>query len=172
MGYISNAIDPVLEPAACHVGSCTFKARMQVSTDLSAIMPYVNAKAKVIFYDASEPVIIFKHNGYRVAMRANEIAAAIVSNVAEGRAALQGIVAFLNEIWAQRETITPIDKERKRPPAIFIYKLLPKTNCGECGEPSCLAFATRLSLADKDVKDCKHLSGEQIVQLEKMLDEA
>lgn len=105
-------------------------------------------------------------------MRTNELAAAIVSNVAEGRAALHGIVEFLNEIWAQRETITPIDKERKRPPAIFIYRLLPKTNCGKCGELSCLAFVTRLSLADKDVKDCTHLSGEQLIQLEKILDEA
>ncbi len=58
MGYISDAIDPVLGSAACHVGSCTLKAKMQVSTDLSAIMPYANAKAKVVFYDAFEPVNI------------------------------------------------------------------------------------------------------------------
>lgn len=172
MDYIANAIDPVLEPAACHVGSCTFKAKIQVSTDLSTIMPYVNAKAKVVFYDASEPVIIFKHAGYRVAMRAHELAAATVSNVAEGREALQAIVKFLNEIWAQKETITPIEKERKRPPAIFIYKLLPKTNCGECGEPSCLAFATRLSLADKELTDCPRLLEGQAAELQKMLNEA
>lgn len=170
MGYIVNAIDPVLEPAACHVGSCTFKAKIQVDTDLSTIMPYVNAKARVVFYDASEPVIIFKHAGYRVAMRRHELAAATVSDVAEGRKALQAMVEFLNGIWAQKESITPIDKERKRPPAIFLYKSLPKTNCGECGEPSCLAFATRLSLADKELTDCTRLSEEQAAELRKILD--
>lgn len=172
MGYIADAIDPVLEPAACHVGSCTFKARMQVSTDLSAIMPYVNAKAKVVFYDRFEPVIIFKHSGYRVAMRANELAAATVSDVAEGRAALQKIVDFLNGLWDQRDAIVPVDRERKRPPAFTLYKYLPKTNCGECGEPTCLAFATRLSLADREVADCPRLSGEDAAILQKILDEA
>jgi len=28
---------------------------------------------------------------------------------------------------------------------IEIFKLLPKTNCGECGIPTCLAFAMNLS---------------------------
>ena len=28
---------------------------------------------------------------------------------------------------------------------IEIYKLLPKTNCGKCGVPTCLAFAMQLA---------------------------
>ncbi len=28
---------------------------------------------------------------------------------------------------------------------IQIFKLLPKTNCGECGSPTCLAFAMALA---------------------------
>ncbi|MEZ0328758.1 MAG: (Fe-S)-binding protein [Dissulfuribacterales bacterium] len=172
MSYILDAIDPVLEPAACHVGSCLFKAKMSVTRDLSEIMPYVNAKAKVVFYDTSEPVIVFKYAGCKVAMRAHELAAATVSHVAEARTALQAIVNFLNELWEQRETITPVAQERRRPPAIFIYKLLPKSNCGECGEPTCLAFATRLSLADKELAECPKLSAEQAEELKKMLNEA
>ena len=27
---------------------------------------------------------------------------------------------------------------------IDLYKILPKTNCGECGQPSCLAFSTQV----------------------------
>ncbi len=27
---------------------------------------------------------------------------------------------------------------------IDVYKLLPKTNCRECGEANCMAYATRL----------------------------
>ena len=29
---------------------------------------------------------------------------------------------------------------------IQIFKLLPKTNCGECGVPTCLAFAMNLAV--------------------------
>lgn len=42
--------------------------------------------------------------------------------------------------------------------AMDIYKLLPKTNCGRCGESSCMAFATKL-LEKEKIEDCPLLSG-------------
>ncbi|MCB2184510.1 MAG: LuxR C-terminal-related transcriptional regulator [Desulfobulbaceae bacterium] len=39
-----------------------------------------------------------------------------------------------------------------------IYKILPKTNCGECGEPSCLAFAGALSKGWVSAKKCPGLA--------------
>jgi acetyl-CoA decarbonylase/synthase complex subunit gamma len=38
-----------------------------------------------------------------------------------------------------------------------VYKLLPKTNCKECGEDNCLAFATRLVNRDVTLEKCKPL---------------
>ncbi|MGC9194742.1 MAG: DUF3786 domain-containing protein [Syntrophobacteraceae bacterium] len=38
-----------------------------------------------------------------------------------------------------------------------IYKLLPKTNCRQCGALTCLAFAAALMRGDKVPKDCPHL---------------
>jgi len=41
--------------------------------------------------------------------------------------------------------------------ALDVYKYLPKTNCKECGEQTCMAFAVKLLNGEKDVKDCKPL---------------
>ena len=41
-----------------------------------------------------------------------------------------------------------------------IYKLLPRTNCGECFLPSCLAFAAAVTSGAKDLADCPHLQPE------------
>ena len=41
-----------------------------------------------------------------------------------------------------------------------IYKLLPKTNCRECGFPTCLAFAMQLAKKAVDLAKCPHLSQE------------
>ncbi len=41
--------------------------------------------------------------------------------------------------------------------AIEIYKLLPKTNCGECGHPTCLAFAMQLANMKVELADCPHV---------------
>jgi acetyl-CoA decarbonylase/synthase complex subunit gamma len=41
-----------------------------------------------------------------------------------------------------------------------IYKKLPKTNCGECGPPTCLAFAMALAAGKTHSGLCPHLSAE------------
>lgn len=41
-----------------------------------------------------------------------------------------------------------------------IYKLLPKTNCKECGFPTCLAFAMKLAAKQADLGDCPYVSDE------------
>jgi len=43
---------------------------------------------------------------------------------------------------------------------IQIYKLLPKTNCGECGVPTCLAFAMNLAAGKADLSSCPYVSEE------------
>jgi len=41
-----------------------------------------------------------------------------------------------------------------------IFKLLPKTNCKECGHPTCLAFAMALAQKKVSLDDCPHASDE------------
>lgn len=49
---------------------------------------------------------------------------------------------------------------------IQIYKLLPKTNCGECGVPTCLAFAMQLAAGKTELSACPYISEEAKAQLE------
>ena len=41
-----------------------------------------------------------------------------------------------------------------------IYKLLPKTNCKECGFPTCLAFAMKLAQKGAELEKCPYVSDE------------
>lgn len=43
---------------------------------------------------------------------------------------------------------------------IAIFKLLPKTNCGECGVPTCLAFAMNLAAGKAELSACPYVSEE------------
>ncbi len=43
---------------------------------------------------------------------------------------------------------------------IQIFKLLPKTNCKECGVPTCLAFAMNLAAGKADLSACPYVSEE------------
>ncbi len=42
--------------------------------------------------------------------------------------------------------------------ALDIYKILPKTNCGECGFPTCLAFAMQLATKKVAIDACPYAS--------------
>jgi len=48
---------------------------------------------------------------------------------------------------------------------IQIFKLLPKTNCGECGVPTCLAFAMNLAAGKAELASCPYVSEEAKEQL-------
>ena len=48
---------------------------------------------------------------------------------------------------------------------IQIFKLLPKTNCKECGVPTCLAFAMNLASGKAELDSCPYVSEEARAQL-------
>ena len=48
---------------------------------------------------------------------------------------------------------------------IQIFKLLPKTNCGECDSPTCLAFAMKLAAGQAELDACPYVSDEAKEQL-------
>ncbi|MBN2097415.1 MAG: acetyl-CoA decarbonylase/synthase complex subunit gamma [Candidatus Omnitrophica bacterium] len=47
-----------------------------------------------------------------------------------------------------------------------IYKLLPKTNCKDCGFPTCLAFAMQIAAKKVELSKCPHVSEQAQVALE------
>ena len=48
---------------------------------------------------------------------------------------------------------------------IQIYKLLPQTNCKDCGFPTCLAFAMKLAAKQVELSACPHVKEEAKAQL-------
>ena len=48
---------------------------------------------------------------------------------------------------------------------IQIYKLLPQTNCGECGVPTCLAFAMSLAAGKAELAACPYVTEEAKAEL-------
>ena len=43
---------------------------------------------------------------------------------------------------------------------IQILKMLPKTNCGDCDIPTCLAFAMKVAAGQVEIDQCPHVSEE------------
>lgn len=46
-----------------------------------------------------------------------------------------------------------------------IFKLTPKTNCKECGSPTCMAFSMKVAQGAVDISKCPHMSEEALATL-------
>lgn len=53
---------------------------------------------------------------------------------------------------------------------LAIYKFLPKTNCGQCGIATCLAFAAAVIKQEKRLSECPHLDKVILDRYEGMID--
>ncbi len=66
---------------------------------------------------------------------------------------LQKVVWKVSKPWEAAGTHKP----RKTVSALVVYKLLPGTNCQECGEKTCRTFASKLVQWMRHLEDCQHL---------------
>ncbi|MDR2398143.1 MAG: acetyl-CoA synthase subunit gamma, partial [Spirochaetaceae bacterium] len=46
-----------------------------------------------------------------------------------------------------------------------IFKLTPKTNCKECGCPTCMAFSMKVAQGSIGLDKCTHMSAESLAKL-------
>ena len=152
----------VLTPP-CEPGAERFTAKARLVTDIREVLPYLNAtlRGAVYFPDSgaeySAPALTWKKAGHNVAFHPYEIA---VSNAVDRDSAqkeLDGLIALVNRTWERRAEITPSVEVRRRPTVMDVYKLLPQTNCKQCGQPTCYTFALKLVASQKKLDDCPPL---------------
>jgi len=86
---------------------------------------------------------------------------------------LEGLIGLVNRTWERRGEITPDATERQRPTAMAVYKLLPGTNCKQCGQPTCWNFALKLVASQVELTACTPLyesaCAERLAGLEALL---
>jgi len=66
---------------------------------------------------------------------------------------LARLKAEINAAWDQKENIEPCYTGMPKPGIIEILKLLPKINCRECNESTCIVFATKVAKGAKGSSD-------------------
>ena len=121
-------------------------------------MPYLNASLPNGVYDHTISVLLWDDDGRRYAFRPYEIDIAPVADRADAEATAGRVIGMVNDVWSRRHEIEPsFEGARPLPNLLDIYKLLPRTNCGECGYPTCMAFATDLRTAKAELAQCPPL---------------
>jgi len=128
----------------CLPGAATWSARASLDADIAAVLPYLNAQLVGAEYEPGAKVLIWKDRGHKYAFRSREIKAGPVQDREEAQRLVDRAVALANKAWSEREHCEPLYEKRTAANLMQIYRLLPRTNCGECGCGTCMAFAAGL----------------------------
>lgn len=152
-----NRYDLEMFSPPCDPGSPIWVGRLITDVDLGPVMPYINALVKNAFYDAKVPTVVFKEGEYKYALRDKVISIKNFKDRAHAERVGKKAVERINDIWERREGIVPDHATRVAPKLLDILKLLPRTNCKECGRLTCMAFAVQLVEGDKRLEDCPPL---------------
>ncbi len=145
----------------CEPGAERYAARARLTVDVSEVLPYLNATLRGAVYLPEANALTWKKGGHNLAFHAYEIATSNVEDREGAEKDLKGLVDLVNRTWERRAEITPDNTTRQRPTSMAIFKLLPQTNCKQCGEPTCYTFALKMAAAQKKLADCLPLAEEQ-----------
>jgi ArsR family metal-binding transcriptional regulator len=158
--FIAKNYELSLEAPGCDPGAEYWNATARFQDDISEVFPYLNANWKSAIYSPGANQITYQMVDRAVALKSHEITISNLPDRDEAVIEMEKVVAEINRIWMDRENLTPLHTPRKRLVAMEIYQMLPQTNCKECGQPSCFAFASKITVGEENVGACTPLFGE------------
>lgn len=143
----------------CNPGAMSVHCMACLDQDVGAALPYLNTNLGGFEYVKAPPSVTFRSQGKLITVHGDKIMINALRDETEARKIVEWLKREINQAWEQRETIAPSYEGQARPQVMEILKRLPKTNCRQCGEPTCMVFAVRMAEGVKAVEDCPPLAG-------------
>jgi ArsR family metal-binding transcriptional regulator len=140
--------------ATCIADSDRLRLIAHFAGDVAEALPYLNAQMNHASYVATLPVLTFMDGHRMVSLFRDRVGIAKADDIVDAWATLERVRCLANDVWSRRADIEPSCELRRRPPALEIYKRLPGTNCGQCGQATCLAFAWAVWRSDAEPRLC------------------
>lgn len=142
----------------CEPGAERYAARARLKVDIAEVLPYLNATLQGATYHPSARALTWKDRAHTIAFHADEIAVSNVEDRSVAEQELKRQIELVNQTWERRAEITPSLAARQRPKPMDLFKLLPRENCGKCGEATCYSFALKLSISQTELSACTLLA--------------
>lgn len=134
--------------------------------DITEALPYLNAVLGGFEYFKDPPAVTFRIHGKLITAHSREIAVNSLRDEEEADKILEWLKREINEAWEKRGEIVPSYEGAPKPGLLEILKLLPKTNCRECNQPTCMVFASLVAQGVKGGEDCPPMKEENREKLQ------
>lgn len=121
---------------------------------LEAVLPYLATLPGIIAWNPEANTLTFRRQPGFITLYPERVIITQVDNVAEGIELLEALTDAINATWEHRTELRPVTVRQKAPQWLDIWSLLPQTNCQQCGEATCMAFAAALLQQKRNLGEC------------------
>jgi ArsR family metal-binding transcriptional regulator len=140
-----------------------------LNDDVSEVLPFLNTVLGGFVYTKEPPSLMLKNYGKLITIHPQKIAVNALSGGDEAEKIVAWLQREINETWERRAEIEPSTESMRQPVLMEVLKLLPKTNCRQCNEPTCMFFAVRVIEGSKDQNDCPPIDTKNKAALQEYL---
>jgi ArsR family metal-binding transcriptional regulator len=127
---------------------------------LADVIPYLARLPGVIAYNPDPLTLTFRRQPGFMTLYPDKVYITQVKDAEEGLELLQALVEAINATWEDRAGLVAATAARRAPRHLDIWELLPRTNCRQCGEATCLAFAVGLLQQKRRLDECSPLQAD------------
>lgn len=153
--FLQDIFITFMEP--CIAESEKIRLKAEMTDDITEVLPYLNSVIKNAIYNKHAPLLSFTKDFRLIVLYPKNLTMAKAVNQTDALQVLGWLRDLINETWENRNSITPNYEKKVKPTVPQFYSWLPKTNCKECGEASCFAFATMILTGKQTIENCKPL---------------
>jgi ArsR family metal-binding transcriptional regulator len=127
------------------------------SRTLDDVLPYLATLPGVIAYNPETLTLTFRRQPGFMTLYPDKVYLTQIKDTVEGLDLLKALVDAINATWEGRADLVAMTTARRAPRPLDIWTLLPQTNCKQCGEETCLAFACNLLMDKRVLIECRPL---------------
>lgn len=124
------------------------------SRPLNEVLPYLAALPNMIGYNPETLTLTFRRPRGFFTLYTRRVSITQVKDVEGGLELLAALTEAINATWENRHELKQVTSRKRPPRPLEVYAILPGTNCRECNERTCMAFAFALLMQKRALKEC------------------
>jgi ArsR family metal-binding transcriptional regulator len=133
------------------------RAEARVEKDCKDLIPIMARIIRGGAYDPRSPSLTFEEEHRLITIFPESFGFCRIDDIYDLWIMMRTTVELYCEAWERRTGLEPESSPRQGIGAVEIFKRLPGTNCGECGDPGCMEFASGLLMSRCRLQQCKPL---------------
>jgi ArsR family metal-binding transcriptional regulator len=127
---------------------------------LKEVIPYLATLPGVIAYNPETRTLTFRRPHGFMTLYSDKVYITQIVDTNEGLELFDALKEAVNAVWEKSAELNAVTAKKRAPRHLDIWGLLPRSNCGQCDEATCLAFAVAVIQQKRSLTECPPLQSD------------